>query len=53
MEMGVIEGAKKHYKAHFDLKNQPFIFLWNMHSLKSECFGTFCEGFKSGSSLVF
>ena len=22
-------------------------------SLKSECFGTFCEGFKSGNSSVF
>ena len=58
MEIGIIEGAialkLKHYKAHWPLtKNRPFIFSWNLHSLKSERFGTFCEGFKSESSLFF
>ena len=35
-------------------KKKSTIYLsWNLQSLKSECFGTFCEGSKSGSGLVF
>ena len=33
--------------------NWLFILSWNLHSLKRGGFGTFCEGFKSGSSLFF
>ena len=59
MDIGFIEGAiplvLKHCKAHFDLKkiDHSFLLKWNLNSLKRECFGIFCEDFKSGSSLVF
>ena len=39
--------------AHFYLsKINHLVFSWNLHILKSKYFGTFCEDFKSGCSLV-
>ena len=34
-------------------KNSTIYFKWNLHSLKNDWFGTFCESLKSGSSLDF
>ena len=57
MEIGIIEGALalllKHYKAYRPLAKKLTIFSFDLHSLKSKCFGTFCEDFKSVSSLAF
>ena len=58
MEIGNIEGMialiLEHYIAHFDLQQKiDHLFFMKLHSLKSECFGSFSEGFKSGSSQVF
>ena len=58
MESGITEGTitsiLEHYKAHFDLQQKiAHLFFHEICSLMSECWGTFCKSFKSGSSLVF
>ena len=57
MVIGIIEGAIALILTHFykdiltSSKTSTICFFMKFAQLKSECFGTFSEGFKSGSSL--